>query len=226
MISRIFLRFRGDVGKDISSGPLSDRIRECAAGLARGKSCDVALEVGVGEGLLAKSVIDGGSVRTLVGVDVLKQQLIEAGLRIRGDNPSKDGGIFSGRLKVVVARGETLPFKEGAFNLAITVNTLHNQPSWDEASVILGAVCNVVRFGGSVIFDIRNRRDPLIYTAYRFSTIIDPSTRRLPVNAYSISRVKGRLTELGFDVVKKVPIRYRFWPIPSGFLIEAVRIKK
>ncbi|GEM_PF-2321060 len=214
------------MGTDISRGPLSDRIRERAAEIARKKSCDVALEVGVGEGLLAKSVIEGGTVRTLVGVDVLKQKLIEAGLRIRGDNPSGDGPIFSGRLKAVAARGETLPFRDKTFNLAITVNTLHNQPSWDEASDLLGAVCGAVRPGGSVIFDIRNGRDPLIRAAYRFSTIIDPSTRRLPVNAYSMSRVKRRLLELGFEVVKKVPIRYRFWPIPSAFLIEAVRIKK
>jgi ubiquinone/menaquinone biosynthesis C-methylase UbiE len=226
LISRIFLRLRGDVGSDISRGPLSDRIRERAAGLAREKSCEVALEVGVGEGLLAKSVIDGGAVKTLVGLDILRPQLIAAGLRIRGENPSKGGSIFSGRLKAVVARGETLPFRSDTFDLAITVNTLHNQPSWEEASILLGAVCGVVRPGGSVVFDIRNGADPLISAAYRFSTVIDPSTKRLPVNAYSMSRVRRRLSGLGFDVVAKLPVRYRFWPIPSAFLIEAVRIKK
>jgi hypothetical protein len=66
----------------------------------------------------------------------------------------------------------------------------------------------------------------LISTAYLFSTVIDPTTKRLPVNAYSISKVKRRLSELGFEIAKRAPVRYRFWPIPSAYVIEAVKVAK
>ena len=212
----MFVFFRGDTGADISRGPLSDRIRHCAANLISHKLVDTILEVGVGEGLLAEAMIKGGSVKKIIGIDISKSQLIAAEKRIGS------GGAFD----TVMAKGDILPFRSKTFDCVVTINTLHNQTSWVEVSTLLGAICGVVCTGGSVVFDIRNKRDPLISTAYRFSTIIDPTTKRLPVNAYYISQIKKRLSEMGFEIVKKVPVRYRFWPIPSAFVIEATKVTK
>lgn len=216
LFSKMFVFFRGDTGTDISRGPLSDRIRYCAANLVSEKFVDTLLEVGVGEGLLAEAIIKGNSARKIIGIDISKSQLIAARKRISG------GGVFD----AVMARGDILPFRGETFNCAVTINTLYNQTSWDEVSTLLGVVCGVVCPGGGVVFDIRNKRDPLISTAYRFSTIIDPTTKKLSIKAYSISQIRKRLSEMGFEIAKKVPVRYNFWPIPSAFVIEAIKVTK
>ena len=226
LFPKMFVILRGGAGKDISSGPLSDRVRHCAVKLITDKSVDTLLEVGVGEGLLAEAIIRGGSVKKIVGIDILKSQLIAARKKISGGGVFEGDRVRGGSFDTVMALGDTLPFRGETFDSVITINTLHNQPSWDEVSTLLGVVCSVVRPGGGVIFDIRNKRDPLISLAYRFSTVIDPTTKRLPVNAYSISKIRKRLAEMGFEIVKKVPVRYRFWPIPSAFVIEAVKVTK
>lgn len=214
------------MGEEISRGPLSDRVRDTAYRIVSDRLTDILLEVGVGEGLLAEAIIRGGAAKEVIGVDFSKSQLKAAGKRVVGDE-TEGGGVARGSgLLAVMARGDALPFKKEAFDLAVSINTLHNQPSWDEASVLLRELCGAVHPGGGVVFDIRNGCDPLISTAYLFSTVIDPTTKRLPVNAYSISRVRKRLSELGFAIAKKAPVRYRFWPIPSAFVIEALKVEK
>lgn len=170
---------------------------------------------------MADALIKSKAARRIVGIDFSKPQLSAAGKRAAAS--SAKGGSC---LLPVMAVGDALPFKDEAFDFAVSVNTLHNQPSWDEASALLGELCGVVRPGGRIVFDIRNGGDPLISTAYLFSTVIDPTTKRLPVNAYSISRVKRRLSELGLEVAKKAHVRYRFWPIPSAYVIEAVKVAR
>lgn len=209
------------MGEDISRGPLSDGVRETARRIIAERTADILLEVGVGEGLLADALIVNRTARRIVGIDFSKPQLAAAVKRIVA--AGAEGGCC---LLPVMAVGDALPFKEEVFDLAVSVNTLHNQPSWDEASALLGELCGTVRPGGRVVFDIRNGGDPLISTAYLFSTVIDPTTKRLPVNAYSIHRVTRRLSELGFKITKRAPVKYRFWPIPSAYVIEAVKVAK
>jgi 16S rRNA U516 pseudouridylate synthase RsuA-like enzyme len=59
---------------------------------------------------------------------------------------------------------------------------------------------------------------------YRFSRIIDPSTRRLEIHAYPYRRVKRMLKEHGFHIRRRIRVYYPFWFIPSAYVIEAARI--
>ena len=213
IIARLFLKARGGSGPDLSRGPLSDRIRETALSLLSDRHDAWSLEVGVGEGLLAESMVSWGKTARMIGLDMSLTNLKAAAKRLGG----------SRSLLVVCARGDLPPFKSALFSRVVCINTLHNQPSWEEAAAVIRAMCGLVGRGGSLLFDIRNGHDPLIRWAYRFSTVIDPSTKRLPVLAYSLSRVEELLKDSGFRVSRKAPVRYPFWPVPSAYVIEAVR---
>jgi ubiquinone/menaquinone biosynthesis C-methylase UbiE len=213
IIARAFYRARGDTGPDPSRGPLSDRVRDAALGLSTQGRDPWCLEVGVGEGLLAEGLIARGTARGIIGMDVSRNNLAAA---------RKRAGT-SGPLLVVCARGDRPPFAPGSVGRVVCINTLHNQSSWEEVAAIVRAMCYLVAAGGSLVIDIRNARDPLISLAYRFSTMIDPSTKRLPVRAYRFGRVRRLLSENGFRVARKVRVRYPFWPIPSAYVIEAKR---
>jgi ubiquinone/menaquinone biosynthesis C-methylase UbiE len=213
LIAHIFMKARGDSGSDLSRGPLSDRIRDAAVALLSERPNGPILEVGVGEGLLAREVIRRRISGRIIGVDILCESLKRAGEKIGVP------GTFVG----VCAGGDVLPFKRSLFSRVVCINTLHNQPSWSEVESMVSAAGALVKEGGSLIFDIRNGWDPLISWAYRYSTVFDPSTKRLPVRAYRLGRIRGLLVRHGFRIVRKTGIYYPFWFLPSAFVIEARR---
>jgi hypothetical protein len=121
------------------------------------------------------------------------------------------------------ARGDALPFKGEVFDRVICINTLHNQSSWAGVEEIVAGAGKLIRRGGSLIIDIRNGCDPLIGSAYRYSMLLDPSTRRLPVRAYRHGRLRELLARHGFRITGKIRIYYPFWFLPSAYVIEARR---
>ena len=210
-INRLFIMLRGDTGTDLSRGPLSDLVRNAAVTALlryRDESC---LEVGVGEGLLADAVKARGTFRRFLGVDISMQNLFQAQKRFYDDR------FYFG----VCALAHRLPFKRGAIDRVVCINTLYNQHSWEAVREIILELGLMTNDGGSFLFDIRNARDPLITTIYRISRIIDPSTRRLKIRAYSYRRVKKMLAEHGFVATRRIPVYYPFWFIPSAYVIEA-----
>ncbi|MBN2225022.1 MAG: class I SAM-dependent methyltransferase [Deltaproteobacteria bacterium] len=213
LIAHMFMKARGGAGSDLSRGPLSDRIRDAAVVILSERRGGWVLEVGVGEGLLAREAVRGGITERFIGMDIDRDNLRRAQEKVGSH------GAFFG----MCGRGDVLPFVRSAFSRVICINTLHNQPSWSELESIVSAAGALVKEGGSLIFDIRNAWDPLISCAYRYSTVFDPSTKRLPVRAYRFGRVRRLLGQHGFRVVRKVGIYYPFWCFPSAFVIEARR---
>ncbi len=213
LIAHIFMKARGGSSADLSRGPLSDRIRDAAADLLAKRPGGWILEIGVGEGLLAGDMVGRGTAERYVGMDIDRGNLKRARERIKRPE------VFAG----VCARGDVLPFAESSFLRVVCINTLHNQPSWSEVESIVAAAGALVENGGSLILDIRNAWDPLISAGYRYSTLFDPSTKRLPVHAYRPGRVRRLLTRHGFRVVTRIGVYYPFWFLPSAFVIEARR---
>ena len=210
-INRLFIRMRGDTGADLSRGPLSDLVRNAAVTALLEYTSDTCLEVGVGEGLLADAVKEKGAFRSFFGVDISTGNLFLARKRLSGDR------FYHG----VCALAHRLPFKPGAIDRVVCVNTLYNQHTWEQVKDIILELGLVTNDDGSFLFDIRNARDPLITMVYRVSRIIDPSTRRLQIHAYPYRRVRKMLEENGYVVTRRIPVSYPFWFIPSAFVIEA-----
>ena len=164
--------------------------------------------------MLAHEVLKRGFVERVFGIDMMMGKLSDSRRRLVG---------MDSAFVPIISLGDTLPFARASFNTVICINTLHNQPSWAEVRPMVGAMCDVAGPHGSIIFDIRNARDPLISLAYRFAKTIDPSTKRLPVKAYPLFWVKELLEVYGFRIERKIRVRYPFWFVPSAYVIEAKR---
>jgi ubiquinone/menaquinone biosynthesis C-methylase UbiE len=214
LVNRLFLRLRGYSGPDLSRGPLSDLVRDAGVSMLLEHTGESCLEVGVGEGLLAEAVRDRGAFRRFIGVDISTGNLFLSKNRFAGDR------FFAG----VCASAHCLPLRPEGIERVVCVNTLYNQRTWDEVREIILELGRVTSVGGSFLFDIRNARDPLITTIYRTSRIIDPSTRKLEIHAYSYRRVKRMMEENGFSVRRRRAVYYPFWFIPSAYVIEAERV--
>lgn len=102
------------------------------------------LDVGCGTGAFAGALRDGG-YRTF-GMDASLGMLTEA-RRL-------------GRALVALGRGEAMPFRDGAFDLAITIATLHHITDPDLIARTLAGMVRVVRPGGVVIAWDHNPKNP------------------------------------------------------------------
>jgi ubiquinone/menaquinone biosynthesis C-methylase UbiE len=215
---KLFITLRGDTGEELSRGPLSDRIRETAVELLslRGEydKTEPLLEIGVGEGILAEMLVTRRAATKVYGIDTKGDYLFRARARLKK---------FPDAFIPIMALGTAPPFGDGSFRRIVCINTLHNQPSCDEVSSILSKASALLSAEGTVVFDIRNAHDPLISIAYRWSTLFDPTTKVLPVRAYSKGMVKKELRRLGLRILMKRGIRYPFWPIPSAYVMVAKR---
>jgi SAM-dependent methyltransferase len=102
------------------------------------------LDVGCGTGAYAGALREAG-YRTY-GVDASLGMLTEA--------------RRNGRALVALGRGEALPFRDGAFDLAITIATLHHITDPDLVARTLAGMVRVVRPGGVVVAWDHNPKNP------------------------------------------------------------------
>ena len=102
------------------------------------------LDVGCGTGTLSEALRGAG-------FDVYGFDASTGMLRQLGSN---------GRGTPVAGFGERLPFREGAFDVTITVATLHHITDPRRIAETLGEMCRVTRPGGSVVVWDHNPKNP------------------------------------------------------------------
>jgi SAM-dependent methyltransferase len=97
------------------------------------------------------------------GTGTFASSLREAGFRVYGLDASTGmlaqlGG--QGRGVPAAGFGERLPFRDGAFDVAITIATLHHITDPQRIAETLGEMCRVVRPGGAVVVWDHNPKNP------------------------------------------------------------------
>lgn len=102
------------------------------------------LDVGCGTGTLAAAFRTAGF--DAYGVDASTGMLAQLGA--------------AGRGAPVAGFGERLPFGDGAFDLAITVATLHHITDPGRIALTIGEMCRVTRSGGMVVVWDHNPKNP------------------------------------------------------------------
>ena len=184
--------------RELSSGILSDRIREKSVGIVFSLSGRI-LEVGCGEGLFLEKVSSAAHQRHF-GVELAPTMLRRSIERFSEDDENTP--FF------LIAQGEFLPFAKDSFDHIICVNTLHNQKSIINVRSILIEMSRVCKPGGSIIFDIRNRFNPLMYFAYRFANFYDSTCKNIPLNTFSVFDIQKNFKTVDFTIVKKIPVMF------------------
>ena len=117
--------------------------------------------------------------------------------------------------------GQHLPFKNEVFDSVVCVNTFYNQTCMHEIVNILKDMARVCKRGGCIIFDVRNSYNPIVFLAYKFVSLYDPSSRVIPINTYSIFAIQRVLRGLGFTAIKKTPVFFPFAILAPAMVIQA-----
>lgn len=110
--------------------------------LAAPAPADRALDVGCGPGAVLAALAP--FIRHAVGVDLTAAMLEQAKQRLHGLSAATAAGTRS----LVRGAAERLPFRDGAFSLAVTTYTLHH---FGEPRLVVREMTRVVGSGGRVI---------------------------------------------------------------------------
>ena len=114
-----------------------DLLVELVAGCLPGR----VIELGVGSGLVAERLLDAAPLLELVGIDVSAVMLAQARERL---------ARFGDRVTLIEADVASADLGEGAFDLAVTVQALHNMP-FERQQAALTLAARALRPGGLLL---------------------------------------------------------------------------
>jgi len=183
-----------------SGGFLPYRVRRKTVSLL--KNHGRLLDVGAGEGLLLRA-IGPKTAKWIYCIDRDRKRLEQAAKRW----PHKERTLF------VFGDGLHLPFKDNAFDEVTLLNIFLNISDEQVVASLLREAVRVSRNNGKVIFDYRNRVNPMIFLSYRTVSIHDPELK-LPLRGFTKGELKRVLQSLSIngDVL--------FYPIPSWWKVN------
>ena len=72
-----------------------------------------------------------------------------------------------------------------------------------------------------MIFDIRNKLNPLIYLKYKFAKYYDPTVAKLPLKTYSPFKIFRILKDNGFEIEMTIPVGFFIWILAPVIIVKA-----
>ena len=186
--------------KEPSGGFLPYRVRQKTVSIL--KSRGRLLDIGAGEGLLLKA-IGSKTAKWFYCIDLDRKRLKQSATRW----PHKERTLF------VCGDGLHLPFQDNAFDEVMLLNIFLNITNGQVIAALLQEALRVSHAKGKVIFDYRNRKNPMIFLSYKTVSFHDPELT-LPLRGFSRRELKGILQSLRIsgDIV--------YYPIPSWWQIN------
>lgn len=138
--------YDGSIPAHVAAHYLAKRVK-LVTGLA--PPAAAVLDVGCGTGTLTEAI--GRAGYDVYGLDASTGMLAQ----LAAPTPRR-----AGRGQPVAGFGERLPFGDGAFDLAITVATLHHITDPGRIAATIGEMCRVTRAGGHVVVWDHNPKNP------------------------------------------------------------------
>lgn len=196
-----------DEVKEPSGGFLPYRVRQKSVSLL--KNHGRLLDIGAGEGLLLKAI--GPKTRKwFYCIDLDLKRLKQSAAR----RPDKEKTLF------VLGDGLHVPFKDNVFDEVTLLNIFLNISDEQIIVALLREALRVSHAHGKVIFDYRNRMNPLIFLSYKTVSFHDPELT-LPLRGFSRGELEGILRSLSLSgniVYYPIP---SWWKVnPPAYLVE------
>jgi ubiquinone/menaquinone biosynthesis C-methylase UbiE len=193
--------------KEPSGGFLPYRVRQKTISLL--KYHGRLLDIGAGEGLLLKA-IGPKTGKCFYCIDLDLKRLKQSAARW----PDKERTLF------VLGDGLHVPFKAHAFDEVTLLNIFLNVSDEQIIVALLREALRVSHAHGKVIFDYRNKMNPLIFLSYKTISFHDPDLE-LPVRGFSRPELKGILESLNIrGSILYYPIPF-WWKVnPPAYLVE------
>lgn len=175
----------GEAGREVGErmNASNEAVNLAAIAALRVASHDRILEVGMGNGAFVSRLLDADASVRYAGCDFSETMVEEARRR---NAPF----VESGRAEFYVAPAEALPFADGTFDKAFTVNTVY---FWEAPARVLAEFRRVLRPGGTLLIAGRSRRtmENLPFVRYGFTL-------------YSARELSELLTGNGFSVLETI----------------------
>ena len=153
---------------------------KAAAELLRDYECTVA-DIACGKGTL-KKMLSPSNGKRVFGIDRTQEHTVDAN---NAGTSAVTGNILE------------MPFKDGAFDMAVCLNTIYNFSSLSEFEPAFREMIRIINEHGKIIVDMRNRKNPVI----RFKNWLHnrkdlfPTTPYIPEDIIKVMKAAGcRLT--------------------------------
>lgn len=215
-LKSLFFRFHLFISRksergSFSSGYIPPRVRQATKNLILKKVPRInLLEVGCGEGLFLESLAQDCPKLNIVGIDNFSENLNEARMR------KHKAGLEN--VSIIMADARALSLKDNYFDTVVCINMFYNLSSKEEIARVIKEMIRVCKREGRIIFDLRNKLNPLIYLGYKFKTFYDSTS--IPVKAYSLKEISRLLKEQSLSIREKILIGFPLSILALGVVIE------
>ena len=145
-----------------------------------------------------------------VGIDTEHEMLETANERFRTMKPHS--------INFLKAHAQNLPFLGKSIDIAICINTFYNFHAKDDVVEALEEMERVCKRDGSIIFDVRNKINPLVYFSFKLVWLYDT---QVTLNAYSLNELTTVLTSRGMVIKETVPIGFPITMFAPLILVKA-----
>lgn len=221
MIKELYYWFHKKTSKpeergEYSAGRWQDIVRKQALTLCKEKKGRL-LEAGCGEGLFLVPLAKYNKELKLYGIDVWVDILKKAKKRFK----EKDLRY----IQISQADAKKLPFKDGLFDTVMCINVIFNLKSWSATWRVLHEMIRVCKKGGTIIFDIRNTLNFMLYLKYKLARYYDETVKGLPLKTYALPKITATLRKHNFEVIKRVPVGFPHNMFSPILILEARRKK-
>jgi ubiquinone/menaquinone biosynthesis C-methylase UbiE len=168
------------------------------------------LDIGCGEGLLFETLLTKGNMFRCVGIDTEHEMLEIANERFQKMKPHSPNFLK--------AHAQNLPFLNKSIDIAICINTFYNFHTKGDVIAALEEMERVCQQDGFIIFDVRNKMNPLVYLSFKFVWLYDT---QVTLNAYSLNELTTALTSRGMVIKETVPIGFPIKMFAPIILVKA-----
>jgi len=196
---------RGDMTSDLFRLKIRGRVKQ----LIRDNN-GFLLDIGCGEGLLFETLLTKGNMLRCVGIDTEHEMLEIANERFQK--------MKTHSLNFLKAHAQNLPFLDKSIDIAICINTFYNFRTKDDIVEALEEMERVCKRDGFVIFDIRNKINPLVYLSFKFVWLYDT---QVTLNAYSLNELTTVLTSRGMVIKETVPVGFPITMFAPIIMVKA-----
>lgn len=216
LIEKLYYAFHRAVSEPRSRGTNSagfwqNAVRRKVLALCRGRAGRL-LEIGCGEGLFLLELSGEDPQRELVGIDN-DPAVIGAGQRRIAEAGVKN-------ISLVCEEGETSAFADGSFDTIVCINVFLNI-DYGLIKRILARMRRLCAAQGRIIFDFRNRLNPLLVLKYRLAPYYDKTMAGKPLNAFLPEDIFAALREAGFSVKRQYRLGFFIGALAPLVIVEA-----
>jgi ubiquinone/menaquinone biosynthesis C-methylase UbiE len=182
----------GNLTSDLFRLIIRDRVRQLIT-----KNHALLLDIGCGEGLLHEKIVTTKNDLKIFGIDTNHESLEIAKNRF----PKK----CAKNLCFLRASAQNLPFRDSSFNIVVCINTFYNFSRKEDVISALIEMARVCKREGFIIFDVRNKINPLVYLGFKWVWLYDT---QVTLRAYSLRELTTVLVSKGMVVKKIVPVGF------------------